>query len=360
MDISKKEQTQTAGDNAIQYQIESQNNNYSTQVTQYFGASPSEMVSVATTVYNQMYALSAKNYAEIATTTVNDRINAFGCELFPRLEKVEGALEKFMDPKFEFLLGDAQVTAAKSDRHDDLCMLSELLACHVLKGEDKKIDAGISHAIKIVDEIDNDALCALTIVCAFQFYSPVSGIAKEGLDILNNMFGKLMYLELPTGMNWMDHLDMLGALRMLSFGLKKSEPLLVSKFQEYSCAGIKKDSDELKRAYEILAMNNISRSVIIDNECLDGYVRLNISDIDRVKSQYKESILQIRSLYTKDKTIITAASSNFINMWNSYENLKQIRDWWDTIPYAFNVSYMGRVLAQTNAKRIDHTLPDLI
>ena len=68
MDISKKEQTQTAGDNAIQYQIESQNNNYSTQVTQYFGASPSEMVSVATTVYNQMYALSAKNYAEIANS----------------------------------------------------------------------------------------------------------------------------------------------------------------------------------------------------------------------------------------------------------------------------------------------------
>ena len=50
MDISKKEQTQTAGDNAIQYQIESQNNNYSTQVTLNFGASPSEMVSVATTV----------------------------------------------------------------------------------------------------------------------------------------------------------------------------------------------------------------------------------------------------------------------------------------------------------------------
>jgi hypothetical protein len=147
---------------------------------------------------------------------------------------------------------------------------------------------------------------------------------------------------------------------MSSLGLKKSEPLLVSKFQEYSCAGIKKGSDELKRAYEILAMNNISSSVIIDNECLDGYVRLNISDIDSVKSQYKESILQIRNLYTKDKTIITAASSNFINMWNSYENLKQIRDWWDTIPYAFNVSYMGRVLAQTNAKRIDHTLPDLI
>ena len=122
----------------------------------------------------------------------------------------------------------------------------------------------------------------------------------------------------------------------------------------------KKDSDELKRAYEILAMNNISSSVIIDNECLDGYVRLNISDINDVKPQYKESILQVRNLYTKDKTIITTASNNFINMWDSYENLKLTRDWWDTIPYGFNVSYMGRVLAQTNAKRIDPTLPDLI
>ena len=239
-------------------------------------------------------------------------------------------------------------------------MLSELLACHVLKGEDKKIDAGISHAIKIVDEIDNDALCALTIVCAFQFYFPVSSITKEGLDTMNNLFSKLMYQKLPSGMNWMDHLDILGALRMSSLPLKKSEPFLVSKFQEYSCAGIKKDSDELKRANEILAMNKISSSIIIDNECLDGYVRLNISDINDVKPQYKESILQVRNLYTKDKTIITTASNNFINMWDSYENLKLTRDWWDTIPYGFNVSYMGRVLAQTNAKRIDPTLPDLI
>ena len=103
MGISKKEQKQTAGNNAVQYQIESQNNYNSTQVN-YFGVTPTEVVTMATTVYNQMYALSAKNYAEIASTTVEERINTFGCELFPRLEKIEGALEKFKDPRFEFFL----------------------------------------------------------------------------------------------------------------------------------------------------------------------------------------------------------------------------------------------------------------
>ena len=360
MDFSRKDQAQTAGDNAVQTQIESQNNYYSTQVTQYYGASPSEMVSVATTVYNQMYALSAKNYAELATATVNERINAFGKELFPRLEKIEGALEKFQDPRFEYLLGDAQVAAAKTDRPEDLGMLSELLACHVLKGENKKIDAGISHAIKIIDEIDNDALCALTIVCAIQAYTPVSGITKEGLDTMNNLFSKLMYLKLPTGIDWMDHLDMLGALRISSLSLRKSKEILVAKFPEYSCAGIKKNSVELKRAYEILAKNNIPDSTLIDNECVDGYVRLKLFDMDNVKPQYKEAVLQVKNLYTKDQAIISMAKDNFIQKWDSYENLKKIREWWDTIPYGLNISYMGRVLAQTNAKRIDPTLPDLI
>lgn len=360
MDFSKKEQTQTAGDNSVQNQIENQNNYNSTQINHYYGANATEMISVATTVYNQMYALTARNYADIATATVNERINAFGCELFPRLEKIEGALEKFKDPRFEFLLGDAQVAAAKTNRHDDLCLLSELLSCHVLKGDDKKIDAGISHAIKIVDEIDNDALCALTIVCAFQFYSPVSGIIKDGLKILNELFEKLLYLPLPKGMNWLDHLDMLGALRISSLKLRDSKEYLCSKYDEYACTGLKKESQEYNQACTLLNDNKISQSVLVDNDCLNDYVRLNIADINGIKSQYQDCIKKIWEMYAKDNTLINEVQNNFINLWDSYDSLRVVRNWWNTIPKAFEISYIGRVLAQTNAKRIDSSLPDLI
>lgn len=360
MEFSRKDQTQKAGDNAIQYQIESQNNNYSTNVTQYYGASPSEMVFVATTVYNQLNALSIKQYAEIATTTIDERINAFGCELFPRLEKVEGALEKFMDPKFEFLLREAQITAAKTDRREDLCMLSELLSCHVQKGNDKKIDAGISHAIRIVDEIDNDALCALTIACAFHHYIPTSGIIRNGLNILNELYGKLLYLDLPTGRDWLDHLDILGAVRLSSFGKNSTNEFLNSKYSKYACVGIKKESAEYNTVKDILFANNIPDSVITDNDCMDGYVRLSIIDIDDVRPEYKEPFLQIENLYSRDSNAIKMAHNKFIEIWDSYENLKKVRLWWEAIPNFFDITYIGRVLAQTNAKRMDPDLPDMI
>lgn len=358
MEISRKEQTQKAGDNSVQTQIENQNNTI--QIIQYFGVTPSAEASEAATIYNQMNALTAKNYAEIAANTVNERIKSFGCELFPRLEKIEGALEKFKDPRFEFLLRDAQITAAKTDRQDDLRLLSELLACHVQKGSNRKIDAGISHAIRIIDEIDNDALCALTAVCAFIYYNPVACSVKEGLDALNKLFGKLLYLDLPIGIEWMDHLDMLSALRISSTRLKKSKDFLSFRYDGYSCVGIMKDSDELKNAYKVLDDNSISHDVIVDNECLNGYVRLKLVSSNNVDPTCKDAVSKVLKLYSKDGALLGKAKDNFIALWDSYHYLKIIRDWWDQIPQVFNVSIIGRVLAQTNAKRVFPEAPDLI
>ena len=360
MEISKKEQTQKAGDNSVQTQIENQNNYNSAQINNYYGVTPTEVVSMATTVYNQMYVLSAKNYAEIAANTVNERINSFGCELFPRLEKIEGALEKFKDPRFEFLLRDAQLTAAKTDRHDDLRLLSELLACHIQKGSNRKIDAGISHAIRIIDEIDNDALCALTAVCAFMYYNPVTCFVKEGLDALNKLFEKLLYLDLPTGIEWLDHLDMLSALRVSTTRLKKSKDLLCSIYDGYACVGILKESDQLKNAYKVLDDNSISHDVIVDNECLNGYVRLKLVSSNNVDPTCKDAVSKVLKLYSKDGALLEKAKDNFIALWDSYHYLKIIRDWWDQIPQVFSVSFIGRVLAQTNAKRVFPEAPDLI
>lgn len=360
MEISKKEQTQKAGDNSVQTQIENQNNYNSTQINYNYGVTPTDVVSMATTVYNQMYALSAKNYAEIAANTVNDRINSFGCELFPRLEKIEGALEKFQDPRFEFLLRDAQLTAAKTDRQDDLRLLSELLACHIQKGSNRKIDAGISHAIRIIDEIDNDALCALTVACALCFYNPISCAIKEGLSVLDVLFKKLLYLELPQNVDWLDHLDMLGALRVSSLKLRSSKDYLCSKYDGYACIGILKNSDQLNNAYKVLDDNNISHSVLEDNDCLEGYVRLKLVSLNNVNPTCKDAVSTILESYSKDKALLEKAKNNFISLWDSYPHLKIVRNWWDQIPHAFDVSYIGRVLAQTNAKRVYPDAPDII
>lgn len=358
MDFDVKKQRQTAGDNSIQNQ--GQGNVNITHVNNYYGAPPTDIVSIAATVYDQIATQAMKEYTEAALTTVKDRILAFGYDLFPRLNKIKGAMELFKDPKFQFWLRDAQITAAKTNRPEDLCILSELLSCHILKGHDMKVDAGIHQAIKIVDEIDNDALCGLTVACAFQYVVPNKGMIQDGLKDLDNSFMKLIYMDLPEGMNWLDHVDMLGALRLSSLGFIDSREYLASQMEGYVCVGIKNNSIELDRAYSILDENKISRSVLVDNECLEGFKRLNIRSLDNINPKYKDVVNRVRSLYSNDKTYLNKARNRFIELWDSFDALRTVRSWWSRIPHSYSVSYMGRVLAQTNAKRIDSKFPDLI
>ena len=359
MGIGRKKQKQTAGDNSTQNQIENQNN-LSVSVNNFYGVPSTDVVSIAASIYDQMATHAMKEYTGEAIETATDRIKSFGYELFPRLNKVNGAMDMFKDPKFQFWLRDAQITAAKTDRRDDLGLLAELLLYHYLRGDDKKIDAGIHHAINKVDEIDSDALCALTVACAFQFYVPNKGSVMDGLKDLDNAYRKLLYLDLPEGENWLDHLDMLGALRLSSLGFVDSREYIISQMTGYVCVGIKIDSKELETAYSILDENHIAHSVLVENECLDGYRRLNIRSLGIVNPKYIDTVKRIQELYSNDSSLMNKAKYRFVELWDSHESLRIVRSWHSRIPTGFNVTYMGRVLAQTNAKRIDSSFPNII
>ena len=351
MAINNTNQSQTAGDNSNQTQIENQ-----TQNNYYYGAAPSEMVTIATTVYNQMYALTATNYAQIAKSTVDERINAFGCELFPRLEKIEGALESFKDPKFEFMLRDAQITAAKTDKAEDLQLLTELLVSHIESGKDRMINAGISRAIKIVDEIDNSALCALTVAYAVLRISPTSGIVSEGMSVLDNLFSKLLYLELPTNTRWIDHLNILGALNIMFGNFHSVNRQYTERFNGYCCAGIKENSVEYNQARELLSQVKVEDVTLVSNELLPGYFRLSIVSLDDIPADLKPIV----ELYSKDKEILKTVSDSFSKLILSYPHVAKVIQWFDSIDRAFNISDVGKALVQTNAKRLDPEFPDLL
>ena len=359
MDLSKKKQEQTAGDNSTQTQIENQNN-VNVSVNNYYGVPSTDLVSIAASIFDQMATHAMKEYTGEAIKTATDRIKSFGYELFPRFNKVNGAMEMFKDPKFQFWLRDAQITAAKTARTEDFSILAELLSCHFLKGDDKKIDAGIHQAINIVDEIDSDALCALTVAYAFQYYYPVTDTISDGLKALDELFEELIYMSLPNGVKWLDHMDLLGALRLSALNKSKSKGYLCSRFNV--CTGLRQGSEELDRAYTILDENDYPRSYLIKNECVDGYLILKGALTDDVDNYINDDNVknQILGLYLKDKNILNSAKERFIELWDSYSNLKVARNWWDQIPNWFRITYMGRVLAQTNAKRIDPDLPDLI
>ena len=291
-----------------------------------------------------------------------------------KLDTIDGFLQAFADPAFQILLRKAQQTAAATERDDDYALLSELLVCHVQKGSDRKNRAGINQAIEIVDQIDNDALCALTVAHAVTNYLPVSGDCMEGLHVLDSLFSQLMYQELPVGTAWFDHLDVLGAIRISMLSMKSFSEYFASQLNGYACTGVKADSDDYKKAAEILRNVQVSGSLLVPNECLDGYMRLKIcneSSIDDLTSNdgsvriplsdnQIDAIRQVWKLYEKDANLQKQATTKFTKLCEGFDSLHKVQLWWDSIPNAFQITCVGKILAHTNAKRCSPGIPDLI
>ncbi len=333
-------------------------------------------------IYQEMNLQLRNDYSQEALNVANSRVIEFENRLMPKMAQVEGALEAFADPSFQLLLVEAQKTAASTERPADYDLLSELLIHRFQKGQNRIARAGISLAVEIVDKVSDEALLGLTVVHAVNSFLPISGDIHQGLDVLNDLFGKIFYGELPTGSAWLDHLDILNAVRLNTFGgLKKIEQYYPEQLPGYVDVGINKISEDYGIAIKILKENNLPIDILIEHALNNEFVRVcirSISSIDelslvhqivhdsklihlpvKLSEEQKKAINSIYELYSKDGNIRQNNVNSLMNEWNKRPNLKTLREWWDNIPSGFNVTSVGKVLAHSNAQRCDKNLPPL-
>lgn len=333
-------------------------------------------------IYHEMNLQVRKEYSLEALDITNKRIVEFENKLMSKMEEVDGALEAFTDPSFQLLLVEAQKTAASTERPADYDLLSELLIHRFKKGANRFTRAGISRAVEIVDEIDDDALLGLTVLHAVSNFMPVSGDIHKGLNVLNNLFGKLFYEKLPVGRDWLDHLDILDAVRLSTFGnLKKIQEYYPEQLTGYIDVGIERNSENYHKAIEILNNNNIPQDILITHVFNDNFVRLNISHknginslslhkqiVDGIKTKTISiplSVKQINALnsiyelYKQDHNIKQENIKLFMEKWDKNTNLKMLKDWWDNLDVLIQITSVGKVLAHSNAQRCDKSLPPL-
>lgn len=363
----ENKQVQKAGDGAQQFQM----------------VNPIVNVGIteerAREIFTEMNAIARQNYTQDAYELAIKRVSMFEELLMNKVQQVDGMLESFRDPSFQFLLVEAQKRAAASDREVDLELLTELLVHRVEKKDDRKIKASISRAVEIVDQIDDDALCGLTLVYAISSWGAASGDISQGLSLMNALFSSLCYRELPTGFEWVYHLDILDAVRSSSVGtFKKIKEFYPSMFVGYTCAGIKKDSENYSNALEILREANLPADVLIPHELNDGFMRLNVRDKEsianmelisvhnaqvvgmrKVTMQEVNALNRIWDLYSTDAKIIENVKNAFMEKWDTHETLNLIRTWWEKIPHSFVVTPIGKALAHANARRYNKNVPDM-
>lgn len=363
----ENKQVQKAGDGSQQFQMV--NPTFNIGITE----------ERAREIFTEMNAIARQNYTQDAYELAIKRVGMFEELLMNKVQQVDGMLEAFRDPSFQFLLVEAQKRAAASDRDVDLEMLTELLVHRVEKKDDRKIKASISRAVEIVDQIDDDALCGLTLVYAITSWAATSGDISQGLTVMNNLFSSLCYRELPNGFEWVYHLDILDAVRSSSVGtFKKLKDYYTPMFAGYTCAGIQIDSENYTKALDILREANLPENLLVSHELNNGFIRLNvrdkesISDIEifsvrnaqvvskrKVTAQEVDALNQIWDLYSTDTKIIENVTNAFMEKWDTYETLNLIRIWWEELPHSFTITPIGKALAHANAQRYSNYIPGM-
>lgn len=368
--INDTNQTQTAGDNA--QQIQGQNFTIINQI----GITEQR----AREICSEMFAVAKRDLTFEAEKTALERVNKLEDRLMPKMHRIEGALENFADPSFQVFLTKANKAAACTDRESDYDLLSELLIHRMEKKNSRKDQVGLNRAVEIVDQISDEALSGLTIFFAVSQYNPVAGFLDHGLSILNSLYNKLPLAKLPISNDWLDELDVLDAVRVSSMGtLKKLEQYWSEKFTGFVAAGIKRNGDKWNDISNMLNDCGLSTDFFVSNILLDDYVLIPVVEEKSIDSfvqtrivapkgrmdfcplsdEQKQVLHKIFSLYDKSPDLLNKVKKNFVERIDSFEAIKTVRHWWNSIPHAIAVTAVGRVLAHANAKRCDPSIPNL-
>lgn len=365
-------QTQEAGDNSQLLQVSA--------INVYNGIDEKRAREIVDEKLNEVI----KEYSQEAHSIAQSRIQLFSNDLIPKLVK-ENLMDNLKDPSIQVLLYDAQKAAASTERPVDYSLLSELLIHRVKKGNDRSIRAGISRAIKIVDEISDEALLGLTIAHSVVQFLPSTGNIQDGIETLDNLFGKVIYNLPPTESTWIDDLDILDAIRINQLsGLKKIDQIYPEFLSGYVDVGIDELTEDYQKAITIIKEANLPEDILCNHELRQGYVRLRILNLNRLdlvtisgykldfngqlisvpfqiqlSDDQKHAIRNIYELYNKNPDLRNENIVKFMNLWDEFENLKKLKNWWDSIPVSFKITSVGRVLAHANAQRCNPILPAL-
>ena len=333
-------------------------------------------------ICSEVAVAAISNNSQEATGVAMQRIERFVDLLLPRIQRIEKDFESFADPAFQVLLQKAQLTAICTERDCDYSILSELLVHRINNKSNTKKKASIAKAVEIIDQVDDDSLCAITMYHAIRTFIPLTGNIKEGIATLSRLYEKINPDLLPTNDMWMDNLSILGAITIIPFSAtQKYDDLIQKMLDGYACVGIKKESEEYSKAIDILNSKNMPHDILVDHELLDGHVRLEINEksaIERLAfgtpiiingqeqmqnrpltNEEKKCLYEIWDLYSKDEQLKKTVLQKMMELLNSFEAMDKSIRWWNALSANFRTTSIGRVIAHTNAKRIDNNLPDL-
>lgn len=318
-------------------------------------------------IYMELEPMRIEQYSREAVETINERLTAAIEPIIRKMREHDSAFEQFKDPAFLYLLRNAQATASRTDSKDDYEMLAELIEQHIKHKDDRIITSTVSEAIKIVDQIDVYSLKILTIVFLIYYIKLFRSNADALLVDMNKYCEQILPEEYPNTQEWVNHLDMLKLVRYDRISrFKPLKDIFNITYSDNIVTGIKKDSENYEVVRKMFTNDAVFSAFMVDNGLLDGYVKLKITE-DSIKNGQAYQIIDkdvintlnnllnnikiIQSYYDKDVKLLQQVQNNFMIKFNSYPKLKAFNDWISSLDYSFDLTLLGRLIANMNLKR---------
>lgn len=309
-----------------------------------------------------------------AKIVAEERAIKFAEELVPRLLQ-ENLLNALREPRIQVALVEAQKQAVCTENKLDYQLLTELLINRTreIDHRNRYLDSSIEYASKMVNKITDESLLALTVLYAAEITRVGHGGIKDGMEKFSKMISNVLIGQLPKGDEWIDHLLMLGAISIaIIIPRKPFKEMMLENYNGYVAVGIKRGTEKYHKAISLLDDCGISNKALITHELRPDYVRLALPYADAPKivvtgEDYlmcditnparKEAINQVHALYDDDARLKKENGEAFIALCNTYNSLRVVKEWWDSIPVHTRLTPAGIELARANALSYDKSFP---
>ena len=397
MEINKSEQT--AGDNSTQVQAGTVNNYYNT--TNIVGIDEER----ARNICKEEYAIAKANWTQEAQSIAQERAIALENKLIPKMTQHDETLKIFGDPAFQFILRKAQISAASSGEERDLDMLSELIVHRAEQNGNRERTLGISKAIEIIDQIPESSLIGLSSFYAINRYVPESFDIHQGLKTLDNLYKSILNdIELPIGIQWIENLDVLSAVRIAPSGIQSFKKMEEFLSNQLACLpmGIERNSQEYNEILselhkvglydlkeeiaELNEDNGDNRKVMkikiplfkehplregflicvlppkyfIDNGSIIVTVNVDSKEFDfPLNEEQYLAYKHLSEITYKDGRNVESLTSNLIKEWNNYETLNKVMVWWNQLPIFFAITPIGVAIANAYIRTKYPAIPSM-
>lgn len=320
-------------------------------------------------VSDQIIQQAIQQYTTVAADLALSRMKDFSANyLIPRIQKIESGLEAFRDPAWQMLLISANKRAATTTSNDSYAVLAELMAKRFEERTNIKSNAVVEKAVEIIGLIDDDSLLVLSLLTFIQTgIIPTTGDIHKGLQLMNDIVNSILNTQpFPKDTNWVDNLEVLGAIRR-QIGVIVGPTKFIEKYFDalngYTITGIEKNSPEYLKATNLLQSNGISTTTLVEHILNPGFMRLNIVTKTTINESnfsdtQKDTLYHVFDMSHKQYSGIDMKKNLNDYISNNFPVLNLFKEWTDSIPPVL-LTPIGRLLGYMNARRLVPELPML-